>query len=105
MVSELRSTSKSANWEPMFVLYCQRSADEDYRLAREINKVVMEVNGVVMAKDQYIEELGSLGTRHVPSKMAEFLREIQRSDKEIVAKLQILMREMELNARKKDLFI
>ncbi|GJR60297.1 hypothetical protein Tco_1502459 [Tanacetum coccineum] len=44
MVSELRSTSKSANWEPMFVLYCQRSAGEDYRLAREINRVAMEVN-------------------------------------------------------------
>nr|GEV40184.1 putative reverse transcriptase domain-containing protein [Tanacetum cinerariifolium] len=105
MVSELRSTSKSANWEPMFVLYCQRSAGEDYRLAREINKVAMEVNGVVMAKDQFIEEFDSLGTRRVPLKMAEFLREIQRSDKETVAKLQILVREIEMNARKKDLFI
>nr|GEX05152.1 UvrD-like helicase, ATP-binding domain, P-loop containing nucleoside triphosphate hydrolase [Tanacetum cinerariifolium] len=105
MVSELRSTSKSANWEPMFVLYSRRSAGEDYRLAREINRVLMEVNGVVMAKDQFIEELDSLGTRHVPSKMAEFLREIQRSDKVTVAKLQILVREMELNAHKKDLFI
>nr|GEX49482.1 hypothetical protein [Tanacetum cinerariifolium] len=99
MVSELHSTSKSANWEPMFVLYCQRSAGEDYRLARKINKVAMEVNGVVMVKDQLIEELDSLGTQHVPSKMAEFLREIQRSDKETVAKLQILVREMELNAQ------
>ncbi|GJW88502.1 membrane protein of ER body-like protein [Tanacetum coccineum] len=83
----------------------KRSAGEDYRLAREINKVAMEVNGVVMAKDQFIEELDSLGTRHVPLKMAEFLREIQRSDKETVAKLQILVREMELNARKKDPFV
>nr|GEW56416.1 membrane protein of ER body-like protein [Tanacetum cinerariifolium] len=50
-----------------------RSAGEDYRLAREIIRVTMEVNGVVMANDQFIEELD--------------------------------MREMDLNARKKDLFI
>nr|GEU71417.1 membrane protein of ER body-like protein [Tanacetum cinerariifolium] len=94
------ATSATMAWLPPM-----RSTGEDYRLAREINRVEMEVNGVVMAKDQFIEELDSLGTRHVPSKMAEFLREIQRSDKETVAKLQILVREMELNARKKDLFI
>ncbi|GKD28779.1 hypothetical protein Tco_1239557 [Tanacetum coccineum] len=41
----------------------------------------------------------SLGVRHVPSKMAEFMREIQAKDKETVEKLRILQREMELNAR------
>nr|GEV70910.1 hypothetical protein [Tanacetum cinerariifolium] len=60
-----------------------------------------EVNSVVIVKDQFLEELDSLGMRHMPSKMAEFLREIQMRDKETVVKLQILGREMELNARKK----
>ncbi|GJU87881.1 hypothetical protein Tco_1295427 [Tanacetum coccineum] len=49
--------------------------------------------------------LDSLGVRHVPAKTAEFLREIQAKDKETIEKLRILQREMELNARKKDLFI
>nr|GEU99021.1 hypothetical protein [Tanacetum cinerariifolium] len=79
---ELRWSSSSVQWEPMFVLYCQRSVTEDYRL-----------------------ELDSLGTRHVPAKMAEFFHEIQRKYCEIVDKLQILATEMELNARKKNLFI
>ncbi|GKG58080.1 hypothetical protein Tco_0589691, partial [Tanacetum coccineum] len=73
---------------------------EDYRLASEINRVAVEVNNVVIKKDRFLEELDSLGVRHVPVKMAEFLREIQAKDKETVEKLQILEREMELNALK-----
>ncbi|GJS64626.1 hypothetical protein Tco_0679190 [Tanacetum coccineum] len=81
-----------------------RSLTEDYRLAREITRVSGEVNNVVIAWAQFLDELDSLGTRHVPAKMAEFFHEIQMKDCEIVDKLQILAREMELNARKK-LFI
>ncbi|GJW47567.1 hypothetical protein Tco_0079213 [Tanacetum coccineum] len=81
------------------------SLTEDYRLAREITRVSGEVNNVVIARAQFLDELNSLGTRHVPAKMAEFFHEIQMKDCEIVDKLQILAREMELNARKKKLFI
>ncbi|GJS83378.1 hypothetical protein Tco_0749919 [Tanacetum coccineum] len=63
MCGELRSSSNSIHWEPMFILYCQR--------------------------DQFLEELDSLGVRHVPSKMAEFLREIQIGDKETMVKKQM----------------
>ncbi|GJV37945.1 hypothetical protein Tco_1410422 [Tanacetum coccineum] len=78
-----------------------RSLTEDYRLAREITRMSGEVNNVVIARAQFLDELDSLGTRHVPAKMAEFFHEIQMKDCEIVDKLQILAREMELNARKK----
>ncbi|GJZ50892.1 hypothetical protein Tco_0605407 [Tanacetum coccineum] len=61
-----------------------RSMVDDYRLAGVINRVAIEVNNVVMQKDQFLEELDSLG---VPVKMAEFLREIQAKDKETVKKL------------------
>ncbi|GJY08385.1 hypothetical protein Tco_0375439 [Tanacetum coccineum] len=105
MCGELRSFSNSVNWEPMFILYCRRSMIKDYRLASEINRMAGEVNNVVVVKDQFLEELDSLGVRPVPVKMAEFLREIQMRDKETVVKLHILEREMELNARKKNLFI
>ncbi|GKF25166.1 hypothetical protein Tco_0081060, partial [Tanacetum coccineum] len=89
----------------MFILYCRRSMVNDYRLVGVINRAAIEVNNVVMQKDRFLVELDSLGARHVPVKMAEFLREIQANDKETVEKLRILEREMELNARKKDLFI
>ncbi|GKF70783.1 hypothetical protein Tco_0203840, partial [Tanacetum coccineum] len=78
---------------------------DDYTLAGRINRAAIKVNNVVMQKDQFLEELDSLGARHVLVKMAEFLREIQAKDKETVEKLRILEREMELNARKKELFI
>ncbi|GJT37266.1 hypothetical protein Tco_0937131 [Tanacetum coccineum] len=81
------------------------SVGEDYRLASEINRVTVEVHNVVNARAQFIEELDSLGVRLVPAKLAEFLKEIQIKDKEIMAQLQILEREMELNASKKELFI
>ncbi|GJR77630.1 hypothetical protein Tco_0089995 [Tanacetum coccineum] len=83
----------------------RESMGEDYRLASKINRMTGEFNNVVVVKDQFLEELNSLSVRPVPAKMAEFLREIQTRDKETVTKLQILEREMELNARKKDLFI
>ncbi|GJT59097.1 hypothetical protein Tco_1002630 [Tanacetum coccineum] len=102
---ELRSTTNYVHWEPMFILYCRRSMGEDYRIACEINMVALELNNVVIEKDQFLEELDSLSVRPVPAKTAEFLREIQAKDKETVEKLWILQREMELNARKKELFI
>nr|GEZ80816.1 hypothetical protein [Tanacetum cinerariifolium] len=89
----------------VFVVYLFWSMVDDYRLAGEINRVAIEVNNVVMQKDRFLEDLDSLGARHVPVKMAEFLREIQAKDKETVKKLQILEKGIELNASKKDLFI
>ncbi|GJR01701.1 hypothetical protein Tco_0524685 [Tanacetum coccineum] len=74
------------------------STIEDYRLAKDINRVSGEVNNVVVERSQFLEELDSLGVRPVPTKMAEFLKEIQTNDRETMAKLQILKREMELNA-------
>ncbi|GJV59262.1 hypothetical protein Tco_1465362 [Tanacetum coccineum] len=82
-----------------------RSMSEDYEIASKINRTAGEVNNVVVENDQFLDELHSLGVRPVPTKMAEFLKEIQMKDRETVAELQILEREMELNARKKDLFI
>ncbi|GKD65653.1 hypothetical protein Tco_1307761 [Tanacetum coccineum] len=81
MCGELRSSSNSVHWEPMFILYCQRSVCEDYRLASQINRAAIEVNDTIMVRDQFLEELDSLGVRHV------------------------LVAEIELNARKKDEFI
>nr|GEU59442.1 hypothetical protein [Tanacetum cinerariifolium] len=57
-----------------------RSMSEDYRLVAEINRAEREVNSVVILKGQFLEDLDSLGVRHVPLKMAEFLREIALCD-------------------------
>ncbi|GKG54383.1 hypothetical protein Tco_0560038, partial [Tanacetum coccineum] len=81
------------------------SVVKDYRLAMEINRVTMEVDNVVSARAEFIEELDSFGVRHLPAKLAEFLKEIQMKDRETVARLQILEREIELNASNKELFI
>nr|GEU38552.1 ATP-dependent DNA helicase PIF1-like [Tanacetum cinerariifolium] len=84
---------------------CRVSKYRDYRLASLINRAATEVNDTIMVRDQFLEELHSLGIRHVPSKMAEFLREIQMRDKETVAKLQVFVAKMELNACNKSEFI
>ncbi|GJX31517.1 hypothetical protein Tco_0241372, partial [Tanacetum coccineum] len=78
---------------------------KDYKLARKIKRVTVEVHNVVSVRAEFIEELDSLGVRHVLAKLAEFLKEIQLKDRETVAQLQILEREMEFNASKKELFI
>nr|GEW29590.1 hypothetical protein [Tanacetum cinerariifolium] len=85
-------------WLVMLVDFFVRwSMCEDYRLASEINRVATEVNSVTMQRERFLEELDSLGTRRVHTKMAEFLRDILRKDEETVSKLQVLVREMELN--------
>nr|GEZ41321.1 hypothetical protein [Tanacetum cinerariifolium] len=84
---ELRRSFNPVQLEPMFVLYCQMSVTEDYKLAREITRVSGKVNNVVITQAQFLEELDSLGTRHVPAKMTEFFHEIQRKDCEKVDKL------------------
>nr|GEW00153.1 DNA helicase [Tanacetum cinerariifolium] len=110
------------DWVQMMSLYCKsfaadernfvgrlsdnnRSVCDDYRHVGLVNRSATEVSDTIMVRDQFLKELDSLGVRHVPSKMAEFLREIQMRDKETVAKLQILVAEKELNARKKYEFI
>ncbi|GJS24584.1 hypothetical protein Tco_0453216 [Tanacetum coccineum] len=89
----------------MFILYCRRSMNEDYMMAREINRVCGELNDIVMERSRFIEELDSLVGWLVPEKMAELLKEIQRKDDQRVSQLQILVRETELRAREKELFI
>nr|GEX88114.1 hypothetical protein [Tanacetum cinerariifolium] len=64
---------------------------QDYGIARQINMMAAEVNNVNIQRERFIEKLETLGTRYVPEKMAEFLREIQRKDDETVANLRILM--------------
>nr|GEU95102.1 hypothetical protein [Tanacetum cinerariifolium] len=54
-----------------------RSIGKDYRLALAINRVSIEVNNVVNQRALFIKELDSLGVRYVPSKLLEFLKEIQ----------------------------
>ncbi|GJT19463.1 retrovirus-related pol polyprotein from transposon TNT 1-94 [Tanacetum coccineum] len=68
------------------------------RLASDINRVSVQVQNVVNQRALFIKEHDSLGVRPVPAKLAEFLKEIQMKDIETVAKLQILEREIELNA-------
>nr|GEZ35669.1 hypothetical protein [Tanacetum cinerariifolium] len=77
------------------------SIGEDYKLASVINRVSMEVQNVVITRDEFIEELDSLGVRLVPAILAELMKLIQRKDRETMAKLQILEKEMEFNASQK----
>ncbi|GKG56392.1 hypothetical protein Tco_0579716, partial [Tanacetum coccineum] len=70
-----------------------------------INSAAMEVDNVVNRRASFIEELESLGVCHVPGNFVEFLKEIQAKHRETMMNLQILVREMELNASKKELFI
>ncbi|GJZ59710.1 hypothetical protein Tco_0615526 [Tanacetum coccineum] len=71
-------------------------------LEKNLDGIMDESNAVQQVGCSFqisiFEELNSLRVRHMPSKLAEFLKEIQTKDRETVAKLQILEREMELNA-------
>nr|GEY28395.1 hypothetical protein [Tanacetum cinerariifolium] len=77
--AEFKEAAQSDDWVEMLVLYCWRSVDEDFRVAREINKLCDETS--------------------------EFLKETQAKDDESLRQLEALARETEAMARKKCIFI
>nr|GEV39270.1 reverse transcriptase domain-containing protein [Tanacetum cinerariifolium] len=89
----------------MFILYCHMSMIEDYMLAREINRVSGKVYSAFEERSHSLQELDTLAEPPVVEKMVDFLKEIQRKDKERVLQLQISRRETRLRACEKDLFI
>ena len=101
---ELRRAANSNNWSSMLVFYCLQSAGDDLQMAHQINTVCMRLNDVTRDRLTFIQELESVGNMHA-QKTAEFLREIKARDYEKVARMQILVAELELNARNKDLFV
>ncbi|GKD15864.1 hypothetical protein Tco_1205022 [Tanacetum coccineum] len=95
----------SPEWEAMFIHYCRRAISEDQRLAREINTLCIGLTAVMEERDIFFDELNVLVGRFVPEKMAKFMKERQDKDTRNLIKLQILGREIELRAAKKNIFI
>ncbi|GJX33438.1 hypothetical protein Tco_0243293 [Tanacetum coccineum] len=74
---ELRNSANSLDWEPQFILRCRREITKDLRLAREINALCARVTAIVDQREMFVDELDMLAGRHVPDKMADFMKEIQ----------------------------
>ncbi|GKA47730.1 hypothetical protein Tco_0740613 [Tanacetum coccineum] len=77
---ELRRSVNSADWEPQFIYYCERSKLDDIRLARQINALCDTLTTVIDERWAFIGELEMLAYKFVPGKMAEFMKEIQDKD-------------------------
>nr|GEV30129.1 hypothetical protein [Tanacetum cinerariifolium] len=95
----------TADWEPQFILRCNREKLEDVRLARDITALCMRVSAIVDERVNFVNELDMLEPKLVPGKMAEFIKEIQDKDIQNLMKLQIIRSEFELRVREKDIFI
>ncbi|GJZ95870.1 hypothetical protein Tco_0668204 [Tanacetum coccineum] len=66
---ELRGSINSPDWEPMFILRCQREISEDLRPAREINALCARLIAIVNERENFADELDILVGRSVPDKM------------------------------------
>ncbi|GKD71112.1 hypothetical protein Tco_1325202, partial [Tanacetum coccineum] len=95
----------SPDWEPQFILYCERAKSDDVRLARQINTLCDTLTDVIDRRWGFVGELDMLAYKFVLGKMVEFMKETQDKDILNLMKLQILGREFELRACEKDLFI
>ncbi|GKC05711.1 hypothetical protein Tco_0997321 [Tanacetum coccineum] len=102
---ELRRSCCSKEREDMFILYCRRAAAEDGSLAREINGLCDGLTTPIEEREFFFDELDTLADIFVPEKMAKFLKETQDKDRNRLMRLQILGREFELRAAKKNQFI
>ncbi|GKC28050.1 hypothetical protein Tco_1035344, partial [Tanacetum coccineum] len=63
------------------------------------------LTAIVDRRDMFVDELDMLAGRHVPDKMADFMKEIQSKDIPNLLQLQILGREFQLRAQEKEIFI
>nr|GEY63662.1 hypothetical protein [Tanacetum cinerariifolium] len=80
----------------------QREITDDLRLAREINALCALVTAIFDKREMFVNELDMLARKHVPDKMAEFMKQVQGKDIPNLMKLQILERKFELKAQKKE---
>ncbi|GKA44169.1 hypothetical protein Tco_0736893, partial [Tanacetum coccineum] len=102
---ELRRAANSPEWKAQFILYYHRAIREDSRVEREINDLCARVTAIIEERESFVDKLNVLTGRHVPEKMAEFMRDTLGKDTPNLMKLQILGREFQLRAREKNLFI
>nr|GEX58052.1 RNA-directed DNA polymerase, eukaryota, reverse transcriptase zinc-binding domain protein [Tanacetum cinerariifolium] len=55
----------------------EKEITEDLRLAREINALCARVTATINQREMFVDELDMLAERHVPDKMADFMKQIQ----------------------------
>ncbi|GKA53773.1 hypothetical protein Tco_0747088 [Tanacetum coccineum] len=102
--AELREAAQSDEWVEMLVLYCWRSAEEDFRVAGV--KLCEEVAAANEETSYFIQELDVVpGLVVVTQKTSEFLKETQEKDDEWLRQLKALARDTEARAREKCIFI
>ncbi|GJV08085.1 hypothetical protein Tco_1345741 [Tanacetum coccineum] len=102
--AELREAAQSDEWVEMLVLYCWRSAEEDFRVAGV--KLCEEVAAANEETSYFIQELDVVpGLVVVTQKTSEFLKETQEKDDERLRQLEALARDTEARAREKCIFI
>nr|GEV12931.1 hypothetical protein [Tanacetum cinerariifolium] len=78
----------------------------DVWLAGQTNRAAIEINDTIMVRDQFLEELDSLGVRHrivVVGKAAEFVSDTIRKDNAQVEQLREIESQMEFRALEKEL--
>nr|GEV18459.1 reverse transcriptase domain-containing protein [Tanacetum cinerariifolium] len=98
-------TSNILAWEileDMGILYCHRAVVEDLDLAREIDGLCAGLIACIEEREYFIDELDVLVDELVSEKMSEFIKETQEKDRNRLMKLQILGREFDLRAVKKN---
>nr|GEY70996.1 reverse transcriptase domain-containing protein [Tanacetum cinerariifolium] len=103
-------------WADMMALYCQNAVEEDSKFARRVGVLLKEMEAVYKERvdfikeleaviEMFVDELDMLAERHVPDKIANFIKQIQGKYIPNLMKLQILGREFELKAQEKGIFI
>nr|GEV26440.1 hypothetical protein [Tanacetum cinerariifolium] len=83
MCAELCEAVGSDDWVEMLVFYCWRSIEEDFRVARVINKLCEEVAATNEETSYFIQDLDDvLGWVVVTQKTSEFLKDTQEKGDE-----------------------
>ncbi|GJX42347.1 hypothetical protein Tco_0257337 [Tanacetum coccineum] len=77
---ELRRAVNTTDWEPQFILYCQRAIGEGQRLTWQINTLCDTLTDVIERRENFVAELDMLVPKFMPRKMAEFMKETLNKD-------------------------
>ena len=101
---KLRHDANSSNWAEMLVFYCRQASTEDIQIMRQISDLCVRLVGVITERRRFITELKTVDNLYT-RKTIEHLREVQTKDDQKVMHMQIMVDDLDLSARSKDVFI
>ena len=101
---KLRNDANSSNWQEMLVFYFRQASHEDVEMARQMSQLSVRLVSLMTERGRFIEELKTVDNFYA-KKMADHPMEVQEKDDQKVTHMLMMVDQLDLSARSKDVFV